>query len=144
MSTVSQNPERKPINEVQLPGGPPRNGKEVIDYLFPLTIEGAKPLRLHGDCKKQMHEKAGPEGKTNDESFQECFDHAGDTGYKQSEPQLKLAAYRHGEISRLIQLILDPESTEVSPYAHEAAGAAVRKICAVTCQGTLGQWCQWP
>jgi hypothetical protein len=139
--TVNQQPERKGINEVTLAGGEPRSGPEVIDHLFPLTEEGAKPLRLHYNCKKQMHETPGPSGKTNDKSFDDCFKLG---GYKAAEPQLKVAAYQHGEISRLIQLVLDPASTEVSLKAYEAAGAAVRKMCTVTCAGALGQWCEWP
>ena len=134
--TVNQQPERKSIDEVRLVGGPPTDGKGVIDYIFQLTEEAAKPLTLHGDCKTQMHSKPGPNGQNNDESFQECFDHGGYSGYKQSEPQLMVAAYRHGELSRVIQLMLDPQSKEVSPYAHEAAGAAVRKICAGLPRGT--------
>jgi hypothetical protein len=141
--TASQ-PERKRIDEVRLVGGPPANGKEVIDYIFQLTEEAAKPLKLHYGCKKLMHETAGPNGETNDQSFDACFKLAGQTGYAASEPQLKVAAYQHGEISRLIQLMLDPESTEVSLKAYEAAGAAVRKLCTVSCTGALGSWCSWP
>jgi hypothetical protein len=139
--TVNQRPERKRIDEVQLAGERPTNGKEVIDYLFPLTEEGARPLRLHYNCKKMMHETPGPSGKTNDQSFQDCFRIG---GYGAAEPQLKIAAYQHGEISRLIQLMLNPQSTEVSLKAYEAAGAAVRKLCKVTCAGALGSWCEWP
>jgi hypothetical protein len=139
MTTINR--ERRSIDEVPLAAADPKSGPEVIDYIFPLTEEAAKPLTLHEDCKKQMHSKPGFSGKTNDKSFQECFDRGGFPAAKQ---QLMLAAYRHGELSRVIQLILDPQSTVVSPYAHEAAGAAVRKICSVSCAGTLGQWCEWP
>jgi hypothetical protein len=140
--TVNQQPERKGIDEVRLAGGPPTDGKGVIDYLFPLTEEAAKPLKLHYGCKKLMHETPGPTGEKNDDSFAACFKKSG--AYTAAEPQLKVAAYQHGELSRLIQLMLDPESTEVSLKAYEAAGAAVRKLCTVTCAGTLGQWCSWP
>jgi len=138
---MTNQPERKGIDAVKLAGGPPGDGKGVIDYLFPLTEEGAKPLTLHRDCKKHMHTKFGLSGRSNDDSFQDCFKRG---SYSVAEPELKLAAYRHGELSRVIQLMLYPGTTEVSLQAFEAAGAAVRKICAVTCAGTLGQWCEWP
>ncbi|HKE82321.1 MAG TPA: hypothetical protein VKB50_01135 [Vicinamibacterales bacterium] len=141
MSMVSQHPERRSIDEVLLAGGPPTDGKGVIDYLFPLTEEAAKPLTLHSKCKKMMHETPGLGGETNDHSFESCFRRG---GYAAAEPQLKVAAYQHGEISRLIQLMLDPQSTEVSLKAYEAAGAAVRKLCSLECAETLGQWCSWP
>jgi len=141
MSTVSQHPERKGIDEVRLAGGPPTDGKGVIDYLFPLTEEAAKPLTLHRDCKKDMHTKFGPSGKSNDVSFEACFKKG---KYNLAEPQLKVAAYQHGELSRVIQLMLYPGTTEVSLEAFEAAGAAVRKLCRVTCDGALGSWCEWP
>jgi len=139
--TVNTRPERKGIDEVTLAGGPPADGKGVIDYIFPLTEEAAKPLTLHSGCKKLMHETPGPGGKTNDQSFDDCYKLG---GFSAAEPQLKVAAYQHGEISRLIQLMLDPQSTEVSLKAYEAAGAAVRKLCTVNCAGALGQWCSWP
>lgn len=145
MSTVSQHPERRGINDVKLAGPEPTSGPGVIDYLFPLTVEAAKPMTLHPQCKKDMHERPGRTGKSNDKSFQECFDRG---KYKVAEPQLKIAAYRHGEIARKIQEILDESSEEhsgqVSLQAYEAAGAAVRKLCKVTCEGALGQWCEWP
>jgi hypothetical protein len=134
-------PERKGIDEVTLAGGPPTDGKGVIDHLFPLAEEAAKPLTLHYSCKTQMHKAPGPGGLTNDDSFDACFKRG---GYAAAEPQLKVASYQHGELSRLIQLMLDPESKEVSLKAYEAAGAAVRKLCTVTCAGALGQWCEWP
>ena len=139
--TVNPQLERKGIDEVRLAGGPPADGKGVIDYLFPLTEEAAKPLTLHYSCKTQMHSGIGPTGKTNDKSFDDCFNLG---GYNAAEPQLKKAAYQHGELSRVIQLMLTPGSTEVSLQAFEAAGAAVRKLCKVTCSGALGSWCQWP
>jgi len=139
--TVNQFPERKPIEQVELAGGDPTTGPGVIDHLFPLTVEGAKPMRLHNDCLKQMHEGRGVTGKSNDESFQQCFRMG---SYKIAEPQLQIAAYRHGELARIIQSMLVPGSTEVSLQAFEAAGAAVRKICTVSCSGALGQWCEWP
>ena len=40
---MTNQPERKGIDAVTLAGGPPGDGKGVIDYLFPLTEEGAKP-----------------------------------------------------------------------------------------------------
>jgi hypothetical protein len=132
---------RKAIDEVQLAGPQPTSGKEVIDHLFPLTVEAAKPLTLHYNCKTQMHSGIGITGKTNDQSFDQCFQHG---GYQQAKPELMKAAYRHGELSRLIQQVLDPTSSEVSLQAYEAAGAAVRKLCSVTCAGALGQWCDWP
>ena len=138
--TVKQ-PERKGIDEVRLAGGPPTDGKGVIDYLFPLTEEAAKPLTLHYTCKTNMHTTFGASGKNNDQSFDQCFKLG---GYNAAEPQLKVAAYQHGELSRVIQLMLVPGSTEVSLQAFEAAGAAVRKLCKVTCAGALGQWCEWP
>lgn len=138
---MTNQPERKSINEVKLTGPEPTSGPGVIDYLFPLTEEAAKPLTLHAYCKRDMHERPGITGRTNDESFKDCFDRG---KYKVAEPQLMLAAYRHGQLSRVIQQILDPNSQEVSLQAYEAAGAAVRKMCAVTCEGTLGQWCEWP
>lgn len=134
-------PERKGIDEVTLAGGPPTDGKGVIDYLFPLTEEAAKPLTLHYGCKNMMHATPGPGGLTNDDSFDACFKRG---GYAAAEPQLKVAAYQHGELSRVIQLMLTPGSTEVSLQAYEAAGAAVRKLCKLTCSGGLGQWCEWP
>jgi hypothetical protein len=134
-------PERKGIDEVTLAGGPPTDGKGVIDYLFPLTEEAAKPLTLHYGCKNMMHATPGPGGLTNDDSFEACFKRG---GYNVAEPKLKEAAYQHGAISRSIQLMLDPESTEVSLKAYEAAGAAVRKLCTVNCAGALGSWCEWP
>src|SRR5215217_8117471 len=109
--TVNPQPERKGIDEVRLAGGPPTDGKGVIDYLFPLTEEAAKPLTLHYGCKNLMHATPGLSGQTNDDSFDACFKRG---GYTAAEPQLKVAAYHHGQISRLIQLVLDPESTEVS------------------------------
>ena len=139
--TVNTRPERKGIDEVRLAGGPPADGKGVIDYLFPLTEEAAKPLTLHYSCKTQMHSAIGLSGKSNDVSFDACFKLG---GYIAAEPKLKEAAYQHGEISRLIQLMLDPQSNEVSLKAYEAAGAAVRKMCTVTCSGALGSWCEWP
>jgi len=139
MSMVSQHPERRSIDEVLLVGGPPTDGKGVIDYVFTLTEEAAKPMTLHPQCKKDMHAKPSLSGKTNDQSFQECFDIG---GYKGAEPQLKLAAYRHGAIAREIQEILYPGTNQVSPEAYEAAGAAVRKLCKASCG--LGQWCEWP
>jgi hypothetical protein len=142
--TVNQQTERKSIDEVRLAGSPPTDGKGVIDYIFPLTEEAAKPLRLHHSCKTQMHTGIGPKGKTNDQSFDDCFKLGGYSGYTASEPQLKVAAYQHGELSRVIQLMLTPGSTEVSLQAYEAAGAAVRKLCTVNCAGALGSWCQWP
>ncbi len=141
MSTVSQHPERKGIDDIKLAGSGPSDGPGVIDYLFPLTEEAAKPMTLHPQCKKDMHERPGVTGKTNDKSFQECFDRG---KYKDAEPQLKLAAYRHGELARKIQETLDPYSNQVSRQAYEAAGAAVRKLCKVGCEGALGQWCEWP
>jgi hypothetical protein len=142
--TVNTRPERKGVDEVTLAGGPPTDGKGVIDYLFPLTEEAAKPLTLHSSCKTQMHTGIGPKGKTNDQSFDDCFKLGGYGGYTAAEPQLKVAAYQHGELSRVIQLMLYPGTTEVSLEAFEAAGAAVRKLCKLTCSGALGQWCQWP
>ncbi len=142
--TVNPQPERKGIDEVRLAGGPPTDGKGVIDYLFPLTEEAAKPLTLHYSCKKQMHEAPGLDGENNDKTFDDCFKLGGLGGYTAAEPQLKDAAYQHGELSRVIQLMLVPGSTEVSLQAFEAAGAAVRKLCKATCAGTLGQWCNWP
>ena len=139
--TVNQQTKRKGIDEVQLAGRAPTDGKEVIDYIFPLTEEAAKPLTLHYGCKNMMHSTPGPSGKTNDQSFDDCFKFG---GFNAAEPQLKVAAYQHGEISRLIQLMLDPQSTEVSLQAYEAAGAAVRKLCTLQCGGALGQWCHWP
>ena len=135
--------ERRTIDEVELVGGPPTDGKKVIDYIFQLTEEAAKPLKLHYNCKKMMHETPGPSGDTNDDSFDACFKR-NPANYAASEPQLKIAAYQHGEIARLIQLMLDPQSTEVSLKAYEAAGAAVRKLCTVNCAGALGSWCSWP
>src|SRR5262245_16146787 len=142
--TVNQQPPRKGINEVSLAGGPPNDGKGVIDYLFPLTEEAAKPLTLHPSCKTNMHTAFGLSGRSNDQSFDACFKIGGNTGYAAAEPQLKVAAYQHGELSRVIQLMLAPGSTVVSLQAFEAAGAAVRKLCTVTCSGALGQWCDWP
>ena len=113
----------------------------MIDYLFPLTEEGAKPLTLHRDCKKQMHEAFGLSGKIERREFRRLFQAR---QLQPAEPQLKVAAYQHGELSRVIQLMLGPGTTEVSLQAFEAAGAAVRKICTVTCAGALGQWCEWP
>lgn len=132
---------RKAIDEVQLAGPEPTSGKDVIDHLFPLTEEAAKPLTLHYKCKTNMHGSFGASGKNNDQSFDQCFQHG---SYQQSKPQLMEAAYRHGELSRLIQQVLDPASTEVSLQAYEAAGAAVRKLCTVSCAGARGQWCEWP
>jgi hypothetical protein len=142
--TVNTRPERKGIDEVTLAGGPPTDGKGVIDYLFPLTEEAAKPLTLHYSCKTQMHTGIGSKGKTNDQSFDDCFKLGGYSGYAAAEPKLKEAAYQHGELSRVIELMLRPGSTEVSLEAYEAAGAAVRKLCTVNCSGALGSWCQWP
>ena len=136
---MANQPERKGINEVQLAAGPPADGKGVIDYLFPLTEEAAKPLTLHKDCKKDMHTKVGLSGKSNDMSFDACFKLG---GYGVAEPNLKVAAYQHGELARVIQLMLYPGTTEVSLQAFEAAGAAVRKLCTLSCG--LGQWCEWP
>ena len=139
--TVNTRPERKGIDEVTLAGGPPTDGKGVIDYLFPLTEEAAKPLTLHSSCKTQMHSALAPSGKSNDMSFDACFKFG---KYSLAEPKLKVAAYQHGELSRVIQLMLYPGTTEVSLQAFEAAGAAVRKLCNVTCDGALGSWCEWP
>ena len=138
---MTNQPERKRIDEVQLAGGPPADGKGVIDFLFPLTEEAAKPLTLHSDCKKNMHSGLADSGKTNDMSFDQCFKHG---KYNLAEPQLKVAAYQHGELSRVIQLMLYPGTTEVSLEAFRAAGAAVRKLCKVDCDGALGSWCEWP
>src|SRR5215471_5487728 len=131
--------ERKTVDEVELAGDEPTSGKEVIDHIFPLTEEAAKPLTLHGKCKEQMHGAFGLSGKTNDQSFDECFKLG---SYEPAKPKLMEAAYRHGELSRLIQQILDPTSSEVSLQAFEAAGAAVRKLCTLSCG--RGQWCEWP
>jgi hypothetical protein len=139
--TVNQQTERKSIDEVTLAGSAPTDGKGVIDYIFPLTEEAAKPLTLHSDCKKQMHTGRGPLLQSNDESFDACFRRG---GFSAAEPQLKFFAYQHGVLSRIIQLMLVPGSTEVSLQAYEAAGLAIRRMCTMNCDGAKGQWCFWP
>ena len=130
----------------------PGDGPEAIKHLLELVEKAAQlPLENDGslgqprDCVFQFSNATDAIGKTNGITFSDCFsgDHWG-----KSKTQLELTAQRHGELARYIQLTyIDPNSQMISFEAFVAAGAAVRKLCRVKCDGTmgsLGQWCTWP